>query len=70
MDLQDTFYLVGIIYMIFMLVVAVIVLIFLFILKSKVDKLQREIDKRLDVVRTASQQASAWLTTIRRIVKR
>ena len=70
MDLQNAFYVIGIIYMSVMLALATIVLVIILNIKSKVDRFEGAVDERLDQVRKIGRQATILLGVVRHIMKR
>ena len=54
MDLQSTFYLLGIILMTLMLVALIAIAVTVWIVKRKIDKMYSEVEKRIELVKELS----------------
>lgn len=53
MDLQDTFYIMGIIYMSIMFILMIVIVVAVLIIKHKIHVLQRNIEEKLAAVTNA-----------------
>jgi uncharacterized protein YoxC len=62
-DLQTAFYIIGIIYMSLMFLLAIAAVVALFVIKSKINHVQRMVDKRMQVVRDIADRISTILRT-------
>ena len=70
MSLQDTFYLVGIIYMSLMIIFVVALLALLLVIKSKIDKIQAAIDQKLKQVQKYKSQLFGLFGVFRSFMRR
>ncbi len=55
MDLQNTFYVIGIIYMVVGLIIMLAIVAAVFTIKSKVNDIHRRIEQKLDAVSMAME---------------
>ena len=69
MGLQNAFYIIGIIYMAFMFLVTVTILIVLLVVKSKISRLQRKIQHKMDIARDASAGVLTFVRVFRSMMK-
>lgn len=59
MSLQDTFYVIGIIFMSLMLISMLATVIAVFVIKAKINAIQRHIEEKLHAVVTIAQMSEA-----------
>lgn len=55
MDLQTTFYIMGIIFMTISFVFMIVIIVFLLYIKNRVTQLQKNIQEKIEVAATVSQ---------------
>jgi uncharacterized membrane protein len=53
MDLQDTFYWMGIIYMSIMFILMIVIVVVIFVIKHKIHSIQRNLEEKLSTVMNA-----------------
>jgi arginine exporter protein ArgO len=69
MDLQNAFYIIGIVFMgiIFLLMLGIFIAVL--VIKSKINKVHRMIDQKIGAVRDVTDRASTIFRTIRDLAK-
>ena len=70
MDLQDSFYVIGIIYMCVTLLITIAAFFLILSIWSKVNKFQNAVDERFAQMRKFSRQLGAVLAIFRNLAKR
>jgi hypothetical protein len=68
MDLQETFYIIGIIYMSLMLVIMVALIIAVFVIKHKINEIHRKIDEKLAIVNNIAHLGSDIFGAAKKVV--
>jgi hypothetical protein len=68
MDLQDTFYILGIVYMSLMLLIMLALVIAVFIIKRKVNEIHRKIDEKLAIVNNIAHLGSDIVGAAKKVV--
>jgi hypothetical protein len=58
MDLQNTFYILGIIYMSLMLLIMLVLVVAVFVIKHKINEIHRKIDEKLAIFTSISHLGS------------
>jgi hypothetical protein len=59
MDLQDAFYIIGIVFMSLMLIIMLATVIAVFVIKAKINSIQRHVEEKLHAVVTIAQMSEA-----------
>jgi arginine exporter protein ArgO len=69
MDLQNAFYIIGIVFMgiIFLLMLGIFIAVL--VIKSKINKVHRMIDQKIGAVKDVTDRASTIFRTIRSLTK-
>lgn len=70
MHLQDTFYIMAIVYMAIMFIIMIAVTIAIFVIKHKVTMIQRSIEERINAVMNAVHIGEAIVDKARETFKR
>jgi len=70
MDLQDTFYIMGIIYMGIMFILMIAITIAIFVIKHKINVIQRNIEEKLSTVINAVHIGEAIVDKAKEAFKR
>lgn len=70
MDLQTTFYILGIIFMAVMLILVFAILIAVLVIKAKVNKVHRMIDEKVNTVKNVAEKLSMALSAFKHFAKR
>ncbi len=68
MELQTTFYIIGIIFMSLMLLLTIGLAIAVFIIKSKIDAIHRRIDDKLEMVSNIAHVGTDIMNAAKRAV--
>lgn len=59
MSLQDAFYIIGIVFMSLMLIIMLATVIAVFVIKAKINSIQRHLEEKLHAVATIAQMSEA-----------
>ena len=70
MDLQDTFYTLGIIYMSLMLLIMIGIAIGIFVIKKKIDAIHQRIEEKLAVVSKVAHLGSDIVGAAKKVAGR
>jgi len=70
MDLQNTFYVLGIITMSLMLVMLIALVIAVFAIKAKINSIHRQIEEKLRGVQAAARVGEAIFDTAKKVAER
>lgn len=69
MELETAFYIIAIVYMGLMFILCIALLVVALIIKSKINKIQRMVDYRVDQVKSVGDKAIIVLDTLRYFIK-
>ena len=70
MDLQSTFYVVGIVFMSLMLILFVISVIALLVIRAKVNSIQRHIEEKFATLQTLFETSSNIVDTVKSVARK
>jgi ABC-type multidrug transport system fused ATPase/permease subunit len=70
MDLQNAFYIIGIVFMSVMLILFIVLLTAVLVIKSKINKAHDMIDEKLSKVKSMAGKASIGINTVKYFVKK
>lgn len=70
MDLQDTFYIMAIVYMAIMFILMIIITVVIFVIKHKIHTIQRNIEDKLSAVTNAVHLGEAIVDKAKETFKR
>ena len=69
MDLQDTFYVLGIIFMSLMLLIMIGIVIAIFVIKKKIDAIHRRIEEKLAMVNKVARAGSNIVGAAKKVAR-
>ena len=67
MDLQDTFYLMAIIYMGIMFVAMIAIVIAIFVIKAKINAIHEQIERKLNLIVNVAHAGEEILDTAKKV---
>jgi hypothetical protein len=67
MDLQNTFYVLGIIFMSLMLIIVVVLVVLAFVIRAKLTAIHTAIEEKLSLVASVAQASSAAFNVVKGI---
>lgn len=70
MNLQDTFYIMAIVYMSIMFILMIVMVVIIFVIKHKIHMIQRSIEEKLSVVTNAVHIGEAIVDKAKEAFKR
>ena len=68
MSLQDTFYVLGIVYMSLMLLIMLALVIAVFVIKHRIDEIHRKIDEKLAIVTNIAHLGGGLVSAAKKAV--
>lgn len=68
MELETSFYIIGIIFMSLMLLITIAAVIAIFVIKSKIDAIHRRVEEKLSVVTNIAQVGSDIVSAAKKAV--
>jgi len=69
MDLQETFYVLAIVFMSLMLLIMIAVVIAVFVIKSKINAIHRRIEEKLAIINNIAHFGGDLMRATKKVVK-
>ncbi len=68
MELETSFYIIGIVFMSLMLLITIAAVVAIFVIKSKIDAIHRRVEEKLSVVTNIAQVGSDIVSAAKKAV--